>query len=109
MDAFGRTGPAFGVADDPAYGVAGRDRAGADELFAFLQGDVGHLPRRGVDLIQRTLRKRIDLNGIDVAIAGRLHAGGRVGLLNARARIARFRLQLRFLQWLELSRERQQL
>ena len=38
--------------------VAGRDRPGADELFAFLQGNVGHLPRHGVDLIERSWRKR---------------------------------------------------
>ena len=86
--------PAFGIADDPAHGIAGGDRAGADELFAFLQGDVGHLPRRGIDLIERPWRKRIDLNGIDVAIAGRLHAGSGVGLLDALARIAGFWLRL---------------
>jgi hypothetical protein len=52
VDALGGTGPAFGIADDPAYGVAGRDRSGAYELLAFLQSDVSHLPRRGVDLIE---------------------------------------------------------
>jgi hypothetical protein len=78
-------------------------------LFAFLQGNVGHLPRRGVDLIERPWRKRIDLNGIDVAVAGRLHAGSGVGLLDALAGIAGFRLRLGSMQWLELSRQRQQL
>jgi hypothetical protein len=37
---------ALGIADDPAHGVAGGDRAGADELLAGLQGDVGDLPGR---------------------------------------------------------------
>jgi hypothetical protein len=38
-------GAAFGVADDPAHGVAGGDGAGADELLAGLEGDVGDLSR----------------------------------------------------------------
>jgi hypothetical protein len=46
VDLLGRARAALGVADDPAHGVAGGDRAGADELLAFLQGDVGDLAGR---------------------------------------------------------------
>ena len=62
-------GAALGVADDPAHGVAGGDRAGADELLALLQGDVGDLARGGVDLIERAWRIRIDLHRVDEAVA----------------------------------------
>ena len=82
-------GSALGVADDPAHGVAGGDRAGADELLAGLQRDVGDLARRGIDLIERAGRERIDLHGVDVAVAHRLHAGGGIGLVDALLRIRR--------------------
>ena len=86
---------ALGVADDPAHGIPGGDRPGADELLAFLKGDVGHLPGRGIDLIERARRERIDLHGVDVAIATWLHARGGIGLFDALARIARLRLRTR--------------
>ena len=41
---------AGGVADDPAHGVAGRDR---DQLLAGLQRDVGDLVGGGVELVER--------------------------------------------------------
>ena len=43
VNLLGRGCPAFGVADDPANRIAGGDRAGADQLLALLQRDVGHL------------------------------------------------------------------
>ena len=106
---FDRRGSAFGVADDPAHGIAGGDGAGADQLFALLQGDVRHLPRRGIDLIERALDERIDLNGVDVAAAGRLHAGGGIGLIDALARIARLGAGRPAGNRLELPRQRQRL
>ena len=80
VDLLGRARAALGVADDPAHRVAGGDRAGADQLLAGLQGDVGDLARRGIDLIERAVREGIDLHGVDVAVAHRLHARGGVGL-----------------------------
>ena len=56
---------ALGVADDPAHGVAGGDGSGADELLARLQRDVGDLPRRGIDLIERARAIGIDLDRVD--------------------------------------------
>jgi hypothetical protein len=47
---------------------AANPATGSDELFAVLQGNIGYLPGRGLHLIGRSWRKRIDLNGIDVAI-----------------------------------------
>ena len=44
--------------------------------------DVGHLARRGIDLIERAAGERIDLHGIDVAVARRLHARGGIGLVD---------------------------
>jgi hypothetical protein len=38
------------------------------ELLTGLQGYVGHLTGRGVDLIERTGRERIDLHGIDETV-----------------------------------------
>ena len=78
VDLLGRPRPAFGVADDPANRVAGGDRAGADELLALLQGDVGHLAGRCVDLIERAIGEGIDLDGVEVAAARRLDARGGV-------------------------------
>ena len=83
--------PALGIADDPAHGVAGGDRAGADELLAGLERDVGDLAGRGIDLIERAVREGIDLDGVDVAGARRLHARRAVRLLDAHARIGGFR------------------
>ena len=83
MDVLGRACPALGVADDPAHRVAGGDRAGADELLAGLQRDVGDLAGRGIDLIERAGRERIDLHRVDEAVADRLHPSGRIGLSDA--------------------------
>src|SRR5262249_51953996 len=74
----GRRCSAFRIADDPAYRVAGGDWTGADELLAFLEGDVGHLAGRAIDLVERALGKRIDLDGIEVTAARRLNAGSRI-------------------------------
>ena len=76
---------------------------------AFLQGDISHLPGRGINLIERARRKRIDLHRVDVAIAGRLHASGGVGFFDTFARIGRLRLRARSVQRFELARKRQQL
>ena len=63
---------------------------GADELLALLQGDIGDLARRGIDLIERAARERIDLHRVDEAVAHRLHARGGVGLIDAHGRIGGF-------------------
>ena len=101
--------PALGVADDPPHGVAGRDRSGADELLALLQGDVRHLSGRGVDLIKGAIGERIDLHGIEVAAAARLNAGGGVRQVNALPRIARLRCRSCPGKGLELARQGQRL
>ena len=87
MDALGRPRAALGVADDPAHGVAGGDRTGADQLLAGCQRDVGDLAGRGIDLIERAIGVGIDLHGVDVARARRLHARRAIGLLHPRVRI----------------------
>ena len=53
---------ALRVADDPAHRVPGRNRPRPGERFARLESDVGHLARRGVDLVQRALGERVDLD-----------------------------------------------
>ena len=83
--------PLSGVADNPAHGVAGGDRAGADELLARLERDVGDLADRGVDLIERAACVGIDLHGVDEAVADRLHARGGVGLVDAHRGVGRLR------------------
>ena len=92
--ALGLACPAFGVADDPAHRVAGGDRAGADELLAGLQRDVGDLAGRGVDLIERAGRERIDLHRVDEAVAHRLHPRRGIGLSDALLWILRLRRRL---------------
>ena len=84
VDALGGARAALGVADDPAHGVAGGDRAGADELLAGFERDVGDFARRGIDLIERAVGEGIDLDGVDIAGAGRLHARRAIGLVDAR-------------------------
>ena len=84
VDLLGRARAALGVADDPAHGVAGGDRPRADELLAFLQGDVGDLAGRCIGLIERARRIGIDLDGVDEPVADRLDASGRIGLVDAR-------------------------
>ena len=103
-------GAALGVADDPAHGVAGGDRAGADELLAGFERDVGDLAGRGIDLIERAVGEGIDLDGVEIAGAGRLHAGRAIGLIDARVWIGRLRRRgLRARDRLELARQRQKL
>ena len=89
VDALGRAGPALGVADDPAHGVAGGDGSGADELLPGFERDVGDFAGRRVDLIEGAVGVGIDLDGVDVTGAGRLHARRAVGLIDARVRIGR--------------------
>ena len=100
-------GAALGVADDPAHGVAGGNRTGADELLAGLQGDVGDLTGRGVDLIERAGREWIDLHGVDEAVAHRLHPRGGIGLRDALLRILRLWRRLAAGHGLQLTRQRQ--
>ena len=111
VDALGGPCPALRIADDPAHRVAGGDRAGAHELLALLQLDVGDLARRRVGLIERARRIGIDLNGVDEAIPIWLHARGGVGAFDAHFRVrrlwrlfpARQRLQLAWQgQWRRL-------
>ena len=52
---------AHGFPDDPADGVACRDRARAGQGLAGLQGDVGDAAGRGIDLIEGMRREHIDL------------------------------------------------
>ena len=63
--------------------------------------------RRGIDLVEGTLHKRIDLHRIDVAIARRLHAGGFIGRGDPDRRIFRFRRGLSGRQWFQLAGQRQ--
>lgn len=97
-----RTGSAGRIANDPTDRIAGRDR---HQLFALLEGDDGHTPRAGVDLIQRAIRVGPDLDGIDVAFARGRDAGLRVGTRNAELFVHGFGHQLR----VGLARQRFQL
>src|SRR5262249_45578779 len=83
MDAFRLPGPAFGVADDPAHRVAGGHGSRADQLLAFLQGDIRYLSRRGIDLIQGAGGVGVNLHGVDVAVARRLYACRLIGFGDA--------------------------
>jgi len=93
MDAFRLPGPAFGVADDPAHRVAGGHGSGADQLLAFLQGDIRYLSRRGIDLVQGAGGVGVNLHGVDVAVARRLYACRLIGFGDAVGRVLRFRTQ----------------
>ena len=95
MDALGRARPAFGIADDPAHGVAGGDGPGADKLLARLERDVGDFARCGVDLIERAVGEGIDLDGVEITGPRRLDACGTVRLIDARVRVGRFRRRFR--------------
>ncbi len=53
-------------------GVAGGDRTETREVFARFEREIGDLPRRGVDLVERALAPRIDLDGVVEALAARL-------------------------------------
>jgi hypothetical protein len=87
----------------------GRNWAGADELLALLQGDVGHLPGRGVNLVKGALGERKHLDGIDVTGATRLNPGGGVCEIDTLARIAGLGRRSRPRQRLELPRQGQRL
>ena len=82
-------GPALRVADDPAHGVAGGDGSGTDELLSGFERDVGDLAGRRVDLIEGAVGVGIDLDGVDIAGAGRLHARLAICLIDAHMRIGR--------------------
>jgi hypothetical protein len=56
-----------------------------------LKGYIGHLTGRGIDLIERALGEGIDLHGVDVAVAGRLHARDFIGRGDPDRRIFRLR------------------
>ena len=110
VDALGCARSAFGVADDPAHGIAGGDGAGADELLARLERDVGDLAWRCIDLVERPLGERIDLDRVEVTRARRLHTRFAIGLVDARARIGGLgRLGLRARQRLKLAGQGQEL
>ena len=70
--------PADRVADQPTHRITGSDRSGANQLLAFLQRNVGHLSRRGIDLIERAGRPGVVLDRVDELLALRLHARGGV-------------------------------
>ena len=71
------------VSDDPAGGVAGRDRPRAGQALARLQRNGRDLPDCGIDLIERAFGPRINLDSIVVAFAARLYTGGGIGVLDA--------------------------
>ena len=102
--------PLSRVADDPAHGVAGGDRSRTDELLSGFERDVGDLAGRRVDLIEGTVGVGIDLDGVDIAGAGRLHARLAVCLVDARVGIGRVaRCGPGAGNGLELARQRQKL
>ena len=80
------TAAAGGIADDPAYRVAGGDR---HQFLAGLQGDHRHAAWTGIDLIERAVGEGPDLNRVDVAFACGRHACFRVGEGYALARVFR--------------------
>src|ERR1700738_394549 len=77
--------PALGVPDLPLGRVPGGDRL---QLLAGLEGDVGDVHRGDIELVQRPVAVRVDLDRIDVAGACRFDAGGGVGELDAAGRVA---------------------
>jgi hypothetical protein len=89
-----RDGPVPLSVSPPAHGVASGVGAGADELLAFLKGYIGHLTGRGIDFIECAFGEGIDLHGVDVAVAGRLHARGFIGRGHPDRRIFRLRCVL---------------
>jgi hypothetical protein len=101
--------PALGVADDPPHRVAGCNGTGADQLLALLEGDVGHLSGRGIDLVEGSLGERKHLHGIDVAAPARLNPGGGVCEIDTLAWIAWLGRRSCARQRLELARQRQRL
>jgi hypothetical protein len=93
VDAFRLPGPAFRIADDPAHRVAGGHGPRPNKLLAFLQGDICYLSWRRIDLVQGAGRVRVNLHGVDVAVACRLYACGLVSVGDAIGRILRLRTQ----------------
>ena len=75
-------------------------------LLAGLQGDIGDLTNGGIHLIERAAGVRIDLHGVDEAVAHRLNARGGVGFIDAGRRIGRLWGSARFFNGLHLSRQR---
>ncbi len=71
-DALGRLGPAFDVADDPVQRVAGSHGPGTSARFARLERDIGDLAGRVIAPMQRSLGKRIHLDGIEASRLRRL-------------------------------------
>ena len=105
----GRSRPALGVADLPLHRVPGGDRL---QLLAGLERDIGDVHRSDVELVERPVAVRVDLDGVDVAGAGRIDAGGGIGELDAAGRIAglgRARRPAAARHPLQLARKRQQL
>ena len=102
MDPFTCARAAFGVADNPAYGVAGRDGAGADELLAVLERDVGDLAGCRIDLIECTARERIDLHGVNEAVPDRFYPRRGIGLIDADGGVGGFGCEFPTLDWLQL-------
>jgi hypothetical protein len=76
--------PALGVPDLPLRRVPSGDRL---QLFAGLEGDIGDVYRGDVELVQRPVAVRVDLDRIDVAGACRFDASVGVGELDATNRI----------------------
>ena len=70
-----RRGPAAAdsIADHPAHRVTGCDRSRADQLFTFLQRNVGDLAGLGIDLIKRAFGVGKDLDRVDEPGALGLH------------------------------------
>ena len=92
MDACGGSSAACGVANDPARGVAGRDRAGAGKPLSGFERDIRDLPGGGIDLVERAFAPRKDLHGVVVALLSRLDPCGGIGSNDARLRRIRFRV-----------------
>src|SRR3546814_6080695 len=79
MNAPRHTGAAQRVADDPADRIAGGDWSGSDELFAFLERDVGDLPRGCINLEQRAVGPGIFLDRVEKCSTVRLDARRVIG------------------------------
>ena len=98
------SGTAHRVADDPADRIARCDRPRSNEFFAFLEHDVGNLPRCGVNLEQGSIGIGILLDGIEIAGALRFHARSGVGSTNTGARVGRLNgLRRCSRNWMRLS------
>lgn len=102
-----RAGAAGRIANDPAHGVARRDRSGPDQRLAILKRDVGHLTGCSVHLVQRTFGPRVELDRVEEAIAARLDTCRGIGCADADARVGRFHCRMRRRHRLELAGKRQ--